>query len=228
MLGIYDSPPLRFFLCIHSGLWSVIAKLPFFLNQISFIPKRKFARLGGDIIRGGPSKPRDRGQAGTASKASDTASLRTRESETAADAPRGGQKQQQRDSAAERTLTSVFCAGRVRGNSEDKQQAGVFCPPSELASLYRGETAVCAGSTMRSETASCAGSQSQRKTASCAGWSCTIMRSKKGEPLARSVVLWAGGWDNIHANCDSCYSACSYNAAFAVRNLRWVHAPVCI
>ncbi len=106
-------------MCFGYGLCTVIAQLPFFLNQISFIPKRKFARLGGNIIRGGLRKPRARGQARTESAANDTASLRARASETAADASRGGPKQQPGGSPAERTLTDVVFSGRVRGNSGD-------------------------------------------------------------------------------------------------------------
>jgi len=75
--------------------------------------------LEGSIIRGGQRKRQERGQAGTESEANDTASLGARASEIPADAPRGGPKQQPGESPAERTLTSVFCAGRVCGNSGD-------------------------------------------------------------------------------------------------------------
>ena len=188
----------RILMCFRFGLWSVIAKLPFFFIQCFFFPRRKIARLGGDNIRGGQSKPRARGKAGTGSAASDTGSRGLGVSRDRTPAPRGGPKQQPGGSPAEPNLTSVFCAGRFGGESEDNQQAGVFCPPSELAERYGGETAFCAGSPTRNETASFAGSWSQSRMASFASQLCRVLRSKKGEPLARCVVAWVGGWANYY------------------------------
>lgn len=61
-------------MCLRFGLCPVVAKLRIFFIQCFFFPRRKIARLGGDNIRGGQSKPRARGKAGTESAANDTGS----------------------------------------------------------------------------------------------------------------------------------------------------------
>ncbi len=119
MLDIGGVPPFFPFPAHRRSRWAEWKGVPVFLNQFSFIPKRKIARLEGSIIRGGQRKPRARGQAGTASAASDTGSLGARVSEPPATAPRGGPEQPPGGDPAERTLTAVVCAGRVRVKSGD-------------------------------------------------------------------------------------------------------------